>query len=296
VAVSNALWIPALSPWAATRRGSPTAYLSIRQHALMLWVNQHGIDRERTTGEDIGRIIGVTSRGQISREARRLRQLEILAYRARRGPRGGYRFWPARAALALRAKHLGRRIPRVNDSVSTPLGRFLSAEGLEIAWRRKRKPPGSRVRRALTGPHRGQSPPHQLYAKCPQGHDARLGARRFLEEGASWLRGTWQGTCSRCRVTVERTVDLVATYEPALPRGLSPAELADPELLERRRRIAAAFAADGERLRIEVAEQLEIYRDLDPGDGPIRIDRPGQVGDVLEELRRRREDPDRPVE
>jgi hypothetical protein len=45
---------------------------------------------------------------------------------------------------------------------------------------------------------------------------------------------------------MRETVEL--EVPPIEPRALSPAELADPELLERRRRMAALYAAEGHRV------------------------------------------------
>ena len=68
------------------------------------------------------------------------------------------------------------------------------------------------------------------------------------------LRAEWSGICRRCG---DRPVREVIELElvPVAPRALSPAELADPDLLERRRAAARAALRDPDLPR-ELREQL----------------------------------------
>lgn len=238
-ASSRLVW-PVASPWALRARGRPTAYLSSRQRAL-LWYVTATLKRGDRTLAELATGVGVTSRGQISRELRRLRQLELIGYQTRRGRHGRHRLWLPMPVRRLRAGLAGTRLPRGNDSTSTPFGGFISRQGLEQALRRGSAPPVTGGNGARDGPRRGQDPPRVLYSRCPAGHKLRTGRRSWRAAPGSF-HGTWEGYCQRCggRRVIER-LDL----ELAIPaRALSAAELADPELRERRRREAVRMVRD----------------------------------------------------
>lgn len=260
---SNALRWPVSSPWRLRRYGSSTAYLSSRQRTLLLYLAGTGRTRGRRTLEEMGRTLGVTSRGQVSRELRRLRQLELIGYRTRKGRDGWHALWITRSAARLRP--LRRAVRGTNDSLSTPFGGFISRSGVESAERSRRHPPDGGLNAAAVGPRRGHDPPRVLYARCPAGHTARIPRGPWTRAvGGRLLRAEWTGVCRRCG---DRPIREVLELEllPLPQRPLSAAEQADPELLERRRAAARAAIADGS-LPLEVRERLR--RDyLDDRDG-----------------------------
>lgn len=242
--MSPTLRWPVSSPWALRRRGSPTAYLSTQQRVVLLYVARTTRRGDRTL-EEISRVVGITSRGQVSRELRRLRQLELIGFKAWRGPKGRHRLWLPRGAARLR-RALAERAHQVrNDSLSTPFGGFISRKGVESAADRGGGPllPGRAA--ARDGPRRGHEPPRQLYATCPAGHSTRLGRRSWRTVPGVALRAVWTGTCRRCGGRPVEEVVEVRLNLPTSDRPLSTAELADPALLERRRAMAAAFERDG---------------------------------------------------
>jgi hypothetical protein len=248
--MSSRLIFPVSSPWAAKRRGSPTAYLSARQRSLLLYLASTQRWRGRRTLEEMAKVLGVTSRGQVSRELRRLRQLEVIGFKARRGQRGSHLVWISRSAARLRAvRHQVR-----NDSASTPFGGFISRTGLQRTWSGGGGPllPGRAA--ARDGPRRGSDPPRALNARCPLGHPTRLGRRSWMRH-ARGVVAEWSGECRICARPILERVE-VAIAEPV--RVPSPSELADPALLDRRRRMAALFEADGIR-----STTVRAYRDLE---------------------------------
>ncbi len=239
--MSPTLRWPVSSPWALDRRGSPVAYLSTRQRALLLYL-AGTIKRGDRTNAEIGRVLGVTSRGQVSRELRRLRQLNLIGYQKWIGCRGRHRIWIDRQAARLRTLRRARQQGR-NDSLSTTFGGFISRKGLE-ATARGGGPPLAGLPAARDGRRRGADPPHQLYATCPAGHSTRLGRRSWTRsaDGAA-LRAVWTGVCRRCGGRPVR--EIVELRVPELePRPLSDAEMSSPGLLERRRQAAAELVAD----------------------------------------------------
>jgi hypothetical protein len=241
--MSPTLRWPVSSPWALRWRGSPTAYLSTQQRVLLLYLARTTKRGDRTL-EEIGRVLGITSRGQVSRELRRLRHLELIGYRAWRGSRGRHRIWLGRGAARLRRAARERAQHGANDSLSTPFGGFISRQGLEAAARRSGSPLLAGRAAARDGPRRGGDPPRQLYATCPAGHSTRLGRRSWTRApGVGTLRAVWTGICRRCDGRpVQETLEL--EVRPPEPRPPSPAELADPGLLEQRRRLAAELVDD----------------------------------------------------
>jgi hypothetical protein len=70
------------------------------------------------------------------------------------------------------------------------------------------------------------------------------------------LVAEWSGRCRSCDRDVVERVEI--TIAPPPPRGLSPDELTDPAVLDRRRRMAALFEADGIRHRL-----VREYRELE---------------------------------
>jgi len=240
--VSGALLWPVSSPWKLAHDGTVTAYLSSRQRTLLLYIAGTGRTRGLRTLEELSRSVGVTSRGQVSRELRRLRQLELIGYRARRGAKGRHHIWMSRAASRLRAVRRAARV--ANDSASTPSGRFISRRGVESAAARDRRPPGAGGTAAGVGPRRGHDPPRKLYARCPAGHSVILPRGPWTRApSGGLLRAEWSGVCRRCGDRPVREVIELELVAP-LPRPLSPAELADPALLERRRAAARAAVRD----------------------------------------------------
>jgi DNA-binding transcriptional ArsR family regulator len=236
---SRLIW-PVASPWALVRRGTPTAYLSSRQRTLLIYL--HGsMHKGPRTLEEIARVVGVTSRGQVSRELRRLRQLELVGVSARKGRNGRHYLWLNPAARRLRTGLRRTRLPRGNDSASTPFGGFISRIGVESAWRKGGGPPLAGRSRRGEGPRRGREPPRTLHARCPAGHRTTLGRRSWMAAPGT-LVATWTGICGRCQAPVRERVEL--TLPPPPPREPSPAELADPALLERRRAMAVAMLED----------------------------------------------------
>jgi len=236
--MSAALRWPVSSPWKLDRHGRPTAYLSSQQRAVLLYL-AGSRKRGRRTLEEMARTLGMTSRGQLSRELRRLRQLDLIGYRTRLGARGWHQLWLNRKAARLRALRAQRRD---NDSLSTPAG-FISRSGVEKAWLSGRRPPSRAGAAARDGPRRGLDPPRVLYARCPAGHQARLPRGPWTRVRDGMLRAEWSGVCRRCGDRPIREVVELA-LAPAPPRPLSPEELADPEVLERRRRLALEAFAD----------------------------------------------------
>lgn len=280
--MSNALRWPVSSPWKLERHGRPTAYLSSQQRAVLLYLAASR-KRGKRTLEEMTHVLGMTSRGQLSRELRRLRQLDLIGYRTRRGARGWHALWLNRKAARLRAL---RRQRRDNDSLSTPAG-FISRSGVENASQSRRRPPPRAGAAARDGPRRGLDPPRVLYARCPAGHQVLLPRGPWTRAlGGGLLRAEWNGVCRPCgNRPVRETVELVLL--PAASRPLSPGELADPELLARRRRQALEAIADPS-TPLQVVEQLR--RDyLDRQAPPPPSDTPGPLaGDVDRALRRRR--------
>lgn len=244
---SSALLWPVPSPWALRRRGNATAWLSTRQRTLLFYVKAT-MKRGPRTLDDMARAVGVTSRGQIHRELRRLRQLELISFRGRLGCKGNTYLWP-RLTTARRPAR-----PWVNDSASTPFGRFISRKGVEAVLSKGGSPLLAGRAAARDGPRRGTGPPRTLNARCPVGHPTRIGRRSWTRH-ARGLVAEWSGECRICRRAVLERVE-IAYPEPAA-RDLSPDELADPSLLDRRRRIAALFEADG--IRSTMVRQ---YREL----------------------------------
>lgn len=283
--MSNALRWPVSSPWKLERHGRPTAYLSSQQRAVLLYL---GASRKggRRTLEQMTRVLGMTSRGQLSRELRRLRQLDLIGYRTRKGALGWHQLWFNRKAARLRAL---RRQRGDNDSLSTPAG-FISRLGVENAAASRRRPPSRAGAAARDGPRRGLDPPRRIYARCPIGHQVVLPRGPWTRAPAGGLlRAEWSGICRRCGDRPVREV-VEISIEPVAARPLSPAELADPELLERRRRNALAAIADPS-TPLRIVEQLRRdYIDRpagvdDAGDpGPT----PGPLSRDLDRLRRRR--------
>lgn len=248
---SSRLIFPVASPWALARRGNPTAYLSVRQRALLLYLGRSQ-KRGRRTLEEIGRLLDVTSRGQVSRELRRLRQLDLIGYSAVRGSKGSHRLWLSRRAARLRFLRSARQ--RANDSASTPFGGYLSRKGLESAWRRRRHPPGAGLASARDGPRRGQGPPRTLNARCPVGHQTRLGRRSWRSEPGGALEAAFHGVCRPCGR--REIVEIVSVRPPAPPpREFPPGT--DPAYVDRLLRQAAAFEAEGLELRL-----VREYRDM----------------------------------
>lgn len=248
---SRLVW-PVSSPWAKRRRGSPTAYLSSRQRSALLYIAATQKRRGRRTLEEMSRILGVTSRGQLSRELRRLRQLEVIGYKTRRGAHGWHLIWITRSGARLRAV---RRERGANDSASTPFGGFITRKGVESALSRRR-PPAAGLAAARDGPRRGQAaPPRTLNARCPVGHPTRLG-RRSWRRSSTAVVAEWIGACRSCGLPCRESIEIAIAPPP--PRGLSPDELANPGLLDRRRRMAALFEADGIRHRT-----VREYRELE---------------------------------
>lgn len=279
--VSNRLVWPVASPWALRRRGTATAYLSSRQRAL-LWIAHKTLPRGPRTLEELARTAGVTSRGQVSRELRRLRQLELIGYIARKGRNGQHFIWIPTASRKLRAALSDKRLPRPNDSLSTPFGGFVSRIGVERAELSRRRPPGAGGPAARDGPRRGRNPPRVLYARCPIGHTARLPRGPWTRaRGGQLLRAEWNGICRQCGDRpVREILELELIPIPARPR--SAEELADPAVLERRRRLALEALADPS-TPLEVAERLRRdYLDEPPANEP------GHLSDELERLKRRR--------
>lgn len=241
VRMSPTLRWPVSSPWALGRRGSPTAYLSSRQRALLLYLTRT-VQRGDRTLEEIGRVLGVTSRGQVSRELRRLRQLELIGYRSWRGSKGRHRIWMTRAAARLWRRAATRR-KGANDSLSTPFGGYLSRKGLEAASRGGGGPLLAGLAAARDGPRRGKDPPRQLYGTCPAGHSTRLGRWSWTRLPAGAVLAHWRGSCRRCGGRqVEEILELQVA--PEHPRQPSPDELQDAGLFERRRRAALEIDAD----------------------------------------------------
>lgn len=237
--LSNALRWPVSSPWKLERHGAPTAYLTSRQRALLIYLGSSTKGGRRTLAQ-MAAVVGVTSRGQISRELRRLRQLDLIGYKTRRGARGWHQLWMHRKAARLRALRARRRD---NDSLSTPAG-FISRSGVENAELSRRRPPARAGPAARVGPRRGLDPPRVLYARCPAGHQARLPRGPWIRaSGGGLLRAEWNGICRQCgNRPIREVVELELAPIPG--RALSADELADPDLLERRRRRAAELVAD----------------------------------------------------
>jgi hypothetical protein len=286
-------WVhPVVSPWKARRHGTPVALLSTREHVLHTTLRLAYKGHTRRTQQELADLLDNPSRGAVHRNLRRLRQLEVIGFRSRRGRFGFHAIWIPRSTRQLESSLAGRRLPRANpgtnDSASTPSGTFLSASGVIEAWRpllerhRGGAPPRTPRRRAV---------PRHIWTRCPNGHWTPLG-RTSWRRGVGTLDGAWAGPCRRCgveaveRIHVEMPVRLTAELE-AIRR-------ADPDRWSRLQRHAELLEADPATSAPERARLRREY--LDRVDEPIRIDRPDQVGDVLEQLRRRREDPDRPVE
>jgi len=195
-----------------------------------------------TTTRNLAELLGRRSGGRVDRQLGRLRQLGLIGYQGVRGRRGCIRWWfPASARRAYRGAH-GRRLPRGNDSLSTPFGGFITARGVAGAWTGRHPPRFGRSRR----PHRPPSgapetPPRVLYAKCPAGHQSRIG-RRSWRRAAGELRAEWRGTCRRCSRAIRELVVLQLPLPE--PRAPSAAELADPSLRARRAAEARRLVAD----------------------------------------------------
>jgi hypothetical protein len=297
VTLSNALRWPVSSPWKLAHHGTATAYLSSGQRAVLLYVgarSRRGTKLRLRTLEEMSSALGMTSRGQVSRELRRLRQLELIGYRTRRGPRGWHRVWLNRSAARLRVVRSGRR--RDNDSLSTLPGRFISRQGVERAEARKRGHPPGAGEGAGVGPRRGHDPPRVLYARCPIGHTARLpGGPWTRARGGQLVRAEWSGVCRQCGDRPIREVIELEVVAP-LPRPLSADELADPARLERRRRLALEAAADPS-TPLHVREQIRRdYLDRDPESSSSTSTSEPRRGPLADELDRlnRRPPPSRP--
>lgn len=218
------------------------AYLSSQQRVVLLYLAQTRKRGDRTLGE-IGRVVGITSRGQVSRELRRLRQLELISYRAWHGPKGRHRIWLRRSAARLRAR-LAPATNERNDSLSALRERFLSAKGLAAAHDQGGGPllPGRPA--ARDGPRRGNGPPRQLYGTCPAGHSTRQGRWSWTRLPVGLVIAHYRGYCRRCGGrAVEETIELNAGPLVSARRP-SPAELADPALAGRRRVAAELLDAD----------------------------------------------------
>ncbi len=276
--MSGAWRWPVSSPWqqGPWGDGTPTAYLSAWQRVVLLYLSR-STKKGRRTLDQMTKVLGISSRGQLSRELRRLRQLELIGYETRRGPHGWHRLWLNRAAARMRgARHPRAGGTRTNDSPSTTFGGFLSLLGLERAERERRRPPARAGPAARVGPRKGHRPPRHLNATCPAGHRTTV-TRRSSESApdGQLLRAVFSGICRRCGGRpVSEIFEMAFVPEPRRP--LSPAELADPELLERRRRQAASFLAEG--LRVE---ERTIRRYLDEP-LPVASERRGPLADVLE--------------
>lgn len=279
--MSGAWRWPVSSPWQAGDWGNGTgiAYLSAWQRALLLYLSRSTKKGPRTL-EEMAKVLGITSRGQVSRELRRLRQLELIGYKTRRGAHGFHRLWLNRAAARLRAIRAAHR--RGNDSPSATFGGFLSRDGLEKAERDRRRPPSRAGAAARDGPRRGHRPPRLLWARCPVGHRTILG-RRSSESApdGQLLRAVFTGICRRCHGRPVSEIFEMA-FVPVPLEPLSAAELADPEQLERRRRMAASFLAEG----LKVDERV-LRRYLDEP-GPREDPKPGgPLSGTLDRFRRR---------
>lgn len=218
------------------------ALLSARQHELYVAVRTTIRWGPRTL-EDLARLADNPSRGRVHSELRRLRQLEILGTYAIRGRHGRTFLWIPRHTRTLAKSLAGRRLPRGNDSASTPSGTYLSRQGLEQSFRsdgmRHRGAAPPRAPRRRSG---RRTPPRYLWGSCPVGHRVRLIRWSWtLSPSETVLEGRWGAACPSCgREAVEH---VMAIYRPD-PRPASPDELADPARLEARRRQAAEYLAD----------------------------------------------------
>ena len=243
--MSSALRWPVSSPWKLRHERTPTAYLSSQQRVVLLYLSR-STKRGRRTLEEMTKTLGMTSRGQLSRELRRLRQLELIGYSTRLGAHGSHRLWLTRAAARMRAIRHARA--RGNDSTSTTFGGFLSLDGLRKAELARRRPPARAGAAARDGPRRGRRPPNVVLARCPLGHPTRLGRRSSeVAPSGQLVRAVFTGICRRCGDRPVSEIFEMAVVAPP-PRPLSAAELADPALLEARIRQAALFAQEGHRV------------------------------------------------
>jgi DNA-binding MarR family transcriptional regulator len=220
----------------------PIRMSSSQQRVVLLYLAQTRNRGNRTLAE-IARVVGITSRGQVSRELRRLRQLELISYQTTHGARGRHRIWLRRSAARLRAR-LDPPPNGRNDSLSALRERFISAKGLAAARDEGGDPllPGRPA--ARDGPRRGHGAPHQLYGTCPAGHSTRQGRWSWTRLPAGLVIAHYRGYCRRCGGRpVEETIELNAG--PATSARLpSPAELADPAVAASRRVAAALLDAD----------------------------------------------------
>jgi hypothetical protein len=189
-----------------------------------------------------------SGRGRTSDRLARLRQLGLVGFSTTRGRRGSVRWWfhPAmRRGIATSAVRR-RAVDDGNDSTS-PCRGFLTRGAWEKRELETRDwtggvPPGAAGIGGVAGPRRGRRPPRVLYARCPSGHRLRIG-RTSWTSGVRELRAEWRGSCRRCGgVPVLETVVLRRPLPEARPP--SPAELRDPELLARRRRLALELVED----------------------------------------------------
>lgn len=251
---SNALRMPVAAP-----RG--TVYLTGLQWTI--WWLLTRPRRQWSHGDmTLAKLADLTgsSRGRCWHALTRLRSLELVSWRAwpampltepphrqRRtspGCRGRLLVWiPPRAQAArtasLRAFRLGQ-----NDSLSGTYGAYASARGAADAWRARRTGRRRDLAPRLDRPTPRRGPPRVVYGRCPVGHTVRLGRRSWIE-GPEWrpsITATFIGTCRRCHALVSDGFELELPPEPG--RGPSPAELADPATLERRRKLAAELLAD----------------------------------------------------
>ena len=282
---SAALRWPVTSRWKIARGQGSVALLSSTQRAVLLyvaWLTRKGAGRgNRRTLEEMCKALGlsVNQRGQVSEELWRLRQLNLIGFETRLGSKGFHRLWLDRGSARARAVRQAQRA--ANDRTSTPFGGFITARGVEAAWRRRRRPPSRAGASARDGPRRGTRPPQVINARCPVGHPTRLGRRSWMAAPDGFLlRAEWTGVCRRCGDRPMReVVELEAVVAP--PRELSPAELADPELLERRRRMAALYATEGHRV-----DERTIRTYLD--ERPTSTSTSGPLANDVDRLIRRR--------
>ncbi len=217
------------------------AYLSSQQRVVLLYLAQTRKRGNRTLAE-IGRVVGITSRGQVSRELRRLRQLELISYKTWHGPKGRHWFWLRPSAARLRAR-LNHPPKGANDSLSALRERFISSKGIAAAAEQPGSPllPGRPA--ARDGPRRGTGAPRQLYGTCPAGHSTRQGRWSWTRLPVGLVIAHYRGSCRRCGGRpIEETIELNAG--PTTARPPSPAELADPGLADRRRVAAELLEAD----------------------------------------------------
>lgn len=294
---SNALRLPVRAP-----RG--VVYLTGLQWTLW-WI----LSRPRRswthgdlTLERLSQLTG-SSRGRCWHALTRLRSLELVSWRAwpamptepdrrpRRfspGCRGRLLVWIPAASRAARRGALGAIRHGAIDSVSGTYGAYASARGASVAWLARHPQPGRlRIWPPLERPPTPRRrPPRVVYGRCPVGHAVRLGRRTWIE-GPPWapsIAARFVGRCRRCDAVVVDGFEL--ELPPPPPRGPSPAELADPAVLERRRRLAAELLADPS---TSVALRERIRRDYlePPGPDSDRYRPPASVeraGDVVERL------------